>query len=255
MEAVGSVTVCLVIPCFNERDRLRGDQLKELADDPRVSLVLVDDGSIDGTADILRTTAEIHDDIAVVSLARNGGKGEAVRAGLQRALASGAAWVGYVDADMAVPAHEIRRLIDVATEMSDGAAGAAEFDVVLGSRLALLGRDVRRSPFRHYTGRVFATLASLVLGKPVYDTQCGAKLLRRSDALERSIARPFRSRWAFDVELLGRLDRAGVPPDRFWEEPLLVWHDIGGSRRTVRASLRASADLLIVWRDLRRHLP
>jgi dolichyl-phosphate beta-glucosyltransferase len=253
VEAVGATTVCLVMPCFNERDRLRDDQVKELADDPRVTLVLVDDGSTDGTADVLQTIAQNHVDVSVVLLASNRGKGEAVRAGLQRAVASGAAWVGYVDADMATPAHEIRRLIDVATETGDEVAGRAGVDVVLGSRLALLGRDVRRSAFRHYTGRVFATLASLLLGKPVYDTQCGAKLLRRTDALEQSIVRPFRSRWAFDVELLGRLDRAGVPPERFWEEPLLVWHDVGGSRRTLRASLRASADLLLVWRDLRRN--
>ncbi|MCU1358913.1 MAG: hypothetical protein JWN99_202, partial [Ilumatobacteraceae bacterium] len=51
--------------------------------------------------------------------------------------------------------------------------------------------------------------------------------------------------------LLGRLGRAGVPPTAFWEEPLLVWHDIAGSRRTVVASVRASLDLFSIWRDLR----
>jgi glycosyltransferase involved in cell wall biosynthesis len=181
----------------------------------------------------------------VIALPHNGGKGEAVRAGLVSSLAANPSWIGYVDADMATPASEILRLLDVASSTSC-------IDVMIGSRVALLGRDVQRSAFRHYTGRVFATLASLVLSKPVYDTQCGAKLFRRTIAFDRSIAAPFRSRWAFDVELLGRLESAGVEPSRYWEEPLLVWHDIGGSRRTVPQSIGAAAELLPIWRDLRR---
>lgn len=237
-------SVCLVVPCYNERTRLAVDQIGELTEDRRVSLVLVDDGSTDGTLELLRSIERSNSRVAVLALARNGGKGEAVRAGLVSASANDPDWVGYVDADMAAPASEVLRLIDLATK-------TAGVDVVLASRVALLGRDVQRSAFRHYTGRLFATFASLVLAKPVYDTQCGAKLFRRTDALDESIASPFRSRWAFDVELLGRLEQAGVEASRFWEEPLLVWHDVSGSRRTLLASMRASADLLTIWRELR----
>jgi hypothetical protein len=153
-------------------------------------------------------------------------------------------WLGYLDADMAAPASEILRLVDVAV-------GNPCVDVVLGSRVALLGRDVQRSVLRHYTGRVFATIASIVLAKPVYDTQCGAKLFRRTDAFDEAIVAPFRSRWAFDVELLGRLESAGVDPSRFWEEPLLIWRDVSGSQRTLLGSVRATFELLPIWRDLR----
>ena len=236
--------MCLVVPCFNEERRLRADELRALTSDARVSVVVVDDGSTDGTLQRLREIERCTPRMGVVSLSRNGGKGEAVRAGLLASRSTGSAWVGYVDADMSTPATELLRLIDVAVR-SPG------IDVLLGSRLALLGRDVRRSPFRHYTGRLFATLASSVLSKPVYDTQCGAKLFRRTSAFERSIEAPFRSRWAFDVELLGRLDNAGVDASKFWEEPLLVWHDVHESRRSVRASVRAAIDLVPIWRDLR----
>ena len=174
-----------------------------LTADDRVSLVLVDDGSTDRTLDLLRSIERDTSRVTVIALPRNRGKGEAVRAGLVSALAADPSWLGYVDADMATPASEILRLLDVA-------AGTPGVDVVLGSRVALLGRDVQRSAFRHYTGRVYATLASLVLAKAVYDTQCGAKLFRRTNAFDRSIVAPFRSRWAFDVELLGRLESAGV---------------------------------------------
>ncbi|HEX6659054.1 MAG TPA: glycosyltransferase [Ilumatobacter sp.] len=246
MEAVRVAnSLHLVVPCYNEHTRLAVDQIGELTADDRVSLVLVDDGSTDRTLDLLRSIERDTHRVTVIALPRNGGKGEAVRAGLVSSLAANPSWIGYVDADMATPASEILRLLDVA-------ASTPCIDVMIGSRVALLGRDVQRSAFRHYTGRVFATLASVVLSKAVYDTQCGAKLFRRTSAFDRSIAAPFRSRWAFDVELLGRLESAGVEPSRYWEEPLLVWHDVSSSRRTVPQSIGAAAELLPIWRDLRR---
>lgn len=237
-------SVCLVVPCYNECARLAVDEIGALAADSRVSLVLVDDGSTDGTLDLLRTIERDTPRVTVIALPKNQGKGEAVRAGLISASAAETTWLGYFDADMATPASEILRLLDVAV-------GRPCVDVVLGSRVALLGHDVQRSVFRHYTGRVFATFASLVLAKAVYDTQCGAKLLRRTTAFDEAIEAPFLSRWAFDVELLGRLESAGADTSRYWEEPLLIWRDVSGSRRTLLASVRATLELLPIWRDLR----
>lgn len=236
--------LCLVIPAFDEERRLPIDEIEELASDPRVRLVFVDDGSGDGTAAILAALAERFERVEVVTLPENVGKGEAVRRGLQHARATEAAWVGYFDADMATPAREVLRLVDIAL-------ARPELEVVMGSRVALLGRDIERSSFRHYTGRVFATIASLTLDKPVYDTQCGAKLLRAGAALDTAIDRPFQSRWAFDVELLSRLDQAGVPPSAFWEEPLAAWRDAPGSRRSIAASVTSTMEVLALRDDLR----
>lgn len=236
---------CFVVPCFDEAQRLRIDEILRVATEGGCSLVLVDDGSTDGTGELLAATAARHAGVEAVVLRENVGKGEAVRRGLVVASGTGCPWVGYFDADLATPVDEVLRLLAIAEDHDD-------LDVVIGARVALLGRDIRRSPFRHYTGRVFATLASIVLHKPVYDTQCGAKVLRAGSALDAAVGAPFGSRWAFDVELLGRLARAGVEPAAFWEEPLRRWDDIAGSRRSVRASVRSTLDLLAIRRELAR---
>ena len=89
---------------------------------------------------------------------------------------------------------------------------------------------------RHSGGRVFATLASLALGLPVYDTQCGAKLFRASREFESLLAEPFLTTWEFDVELMARLVRARRGSERpqahqvIYEYPLERWHDVPGSK-------------------------
>ncbi len=107
-------------------------------------------------------------------------------------------------------------------------------DVALGARVALLGRRIAGKAHRHWLRRVFAAAASVILGLPVYDTQCGAKAFRRTKALEAALGRPFSARWAFDVELIGRLlaggpGAPGVPVASFLEVPLREWRDVGGS--------------------------
>ena len=176
-------------------------------------------------------------------LAHNSGKAEAVRQGLLRALDDGAAVVGYLDADLSTPVSEAVRL---AAEL----AQQPEVQVALGSRIRLLGSQLQRTPARHYLGRVFATAASLTLGLPVYDTQCGAKLFRKSPELVQALATPFSSRWAFDVELLGRLLRLGIRTEAFLEVPLRSWRDVGGSKLRPLAMARAAWDLLNIQRRL-----
>jgi hypothetical protein len=122
-----------------------------------------------------------------------------------------------------------------------GAKGA------LGSRVALLGSRIERRWYRHYLGRVFATAASLILRLPVYDTQCGAKLFRNTEALRAALGRPFFTRWAFDVELLNRMLRESDAPlgvDDLIEIPLREWRDKAGSRMGVPQMLRGGLELL-----------
>ena len=240
-----------VVPCFDEAARIDGPAFLTLVDEGELaSLVFVDDGSRDETLAVLRGIArERPAQVEVIALPANQGKAEAVRQGFLHALSRGAGIVGYVDADLATPPHELHRLAALAR--------GGDIDILMGSRVQLLGRTIERSHSRHYLGRVFATCASLSLGLPVYDTQCGAKLFRRTEALSSALDRPFTSRWVFDVELLARLIRPGpgiaaIAVERIREEPLLSWTDVPGSKLRPAAALRSGLDLLRLGLRLRR---
>jgi glycosyltransferase involved in cell wall biosynthesis len=240
----------LVVPCHNEERRLDTAAFITFAQARRALLLFVNDGSTDGTARVLRDIQEAaNDSIQILHLEVNQGKAEAVRRGLSQALDAGAAVVAYCDADLSTPLDEVERLLDVVT------GGSAA--VAIGSRVALMGTKIERHPMRHYLGRIFASAVSLVLHSVVYDTQCGAKCFRASPALRAALAEPFLSRWAFDVELLGRLlsGTPDVPPlgvDDFVELPLRRWRDVGGSKLTPAAMVGAAIDLVRIRRDLRR---
>lgn len=226
----------VVVPCFNEERRLQPDGLLQLLSNPSVELTLVDDGSTDGTLHALEALREREPKrVHVVALTRNGGKAEAVRAGLQAALSRGSTIVCYLDADLATPPAEMLELIK---QLETG-----PYDVVLGARVALLGRHIERNPVRHYLGRVFASLAAISLHLRIYDTQCGAKAFRATKELSSALEHPFSSRWVFDVELIGRLLSRGIAPQRFAEVPLKEWRDVKGSTLKPTAMVRALGEL------------
>ncbi len=232
----------VVVPCFDEAARLRPDTfLGAVRAQPGLSFVFVDDGSRDGTAAVLRSLcARRPDRLDLIELPANRGKAEAVRAGVQVALDRGADYVGYWDADLSTP---LPAIADFRAELD----ARPHARLVMGARVQLLGRRITRRASRHYSGRVFATMASLALGLPVYDTQCGAKLFRVTPDLARVFGRPFRSRWIFDVEILERMvhpdGRRTLGDPGIVELPLLEWTDIAGSKLRALDFLRAALDL------------
>ncbi len=239
----------MVVPCYNEAGRLRPERFEEfLARAPHVRILAIDDGSTDRTYDLLRELEKrTQGRLRAVRFALNQGKAEAVRQGMLAALAERPTYVGYWDADLATPLEAIG---DFERVLEDRPLVL----LALGSRVLLMGRSIHRSSLRHYLGRVFATFASLTLGLPVYDTQCGAKLFRATEETDRLFRPPFLSRWIFDVELLARLIelRARQGGDRvqeaLYELPLRHWHDVPGSKVRPRDGLRALRDLFRIQR-------
>jgi len=242
----------LVVPCYNEAARLDVAAFRRFAAEHPQRFLFVNDGSTDATHDVL---AKLHESdprrFLLFDLPRNQGKAEAVRQGVLRAFEEGCDYVGYWDADLATPLAVIPQLHDFLETRPD-------IQIVVGARVRLLGRRIERRALRHYLGRVFATAASLTLGLAIYDTQCGAKLLRAGEETRRLFEEPFRTNWIFDVEMLARFVRGrrasgGEPAESaIYEWPLDEWRDVAGSKVKLRDFLKALFGMAtIYWTYLR----
>jgi glycosyltransferase involved in cell wall biosynthesis len=242
----------LVVPCYDEATRLRDATfLDALSERPWLSLLFVDDGSRDATAERLEAlVARAGARATLLRLGENRGKGEAVRAGLCAALArEDAVFVGYWDADGATPFAELDRLAGHLASHA-GLLGA------IGSRRPAPDAEIRRSAWRAVAARVASALIVRALGARLHDTMCGAKLFRAGPRLERVLAEPFRTRWTFDVELLARISADAGPGSDLGEivheVPIRRWRDVPGSKVRPADVARVPFDL---WRIRHAHPP
>jgi len=242
------LNVAIVIPCYNEANRLDSSKFKDFASHGHnVRFLFVNDGSTDNTLEVLESLRESDPRIfSVCRLTKNSGKAEAVRQGFLAAFESNSDYVGFWDADLATPLDTIVSFCQLLDDRRD-------IEMVFGSRVWLLGRTIERKAWRHYLGRVFATTVSLVLGLNVYDTQCGAKLFRVSPTLMALFREAFITKWIFDVEIIARLIQmrreTNLPAveDIIYEYPLLEWRDVGGSKVTAIAFIKAIFELLSIY--------
>lgn len=248
------MSLCIVvIPCYNESARLRQEAFREFArHQPGIRFLMVNDGSTDDTHQVLRELASSDPrHFEVLNLPLNMGKAEAVRQGILQALSQRPSMVSFWDADLATPLEAIPQFREILNQQP-------RLQIVLGARVKLLGRSIRRKTSRHILGRAFATTASLVLGMPIYDTQCGAKMFRAGEITQELFQQPFCSRWIFDVELLARLTqlhragRSARPDQAVYEFPLQRWMDVPGSKLRLRDFLKATAELIRIWWIYRR---
>jgi glycosyltransferase involved in cell wall biosynthesis len=237
-------SLTVVLPAYNEAGRIgpaldellgylrrRGETARDGAPGSaalpkRVDVLIVDDGSSDGTADLVRARNEPELEVLSVS---HGGKGAAVRAGMLHADTD---VILFADADMATPPDMIPLLV----------AALEDHDVALGSRIQPDGSDMRATQpwYRRALGKAFHRLASIWVVGPVQDTQCGFKAFTREaahDVFERQRIGSI----VFDVELIFLARRRGY---RLAVVPIR-WGDRRGSR--MRASpglaLRVAWDL------------
>lgn len=239
----------IVVPCFNEELRLPVESFRRfVAEHPEVCFLMVNDGSLDQTLPLLKWLKTIApDNFVVLHLPLNLGKAEAVRLGCCAAFDLAPDYVGYWDADLAAPLEAIPQYREVLDRRP-------EIDLVIGSRLPLLGHTIQRSLIRYYLGRLFAWSAVAVLGLPIYDTQCGHKLFRNTPGLRKVFETQFHARWIFDVELfarwIGRRTTACLQRTRnsIYELPLESWHDVAGSKLKSSDFLRSFFELAqIAW--------
>lgn len=237
-------STAIIIPCYNEADRLDTDAFVSFTrSNPSFRFLFVDDGSTDETRSVILKMSK-KAAVEYLFLKENHGKAEAVRRGCIHAidLSEEYNYVGFLDADLATPLDELPRFLRVLETNR-------ECQIVLGSRWQRLGSKISRNPLRHFLGRVFATFVSNYLKMSVYDTQCGAKLMR-SSIVKEVFDKAFISKWFFDVEILRRLTRVYNPKDDSWaiEIPLSSWSEVGGSKIKITDFIKAPWELVKIAR-------
>jgi glycosyltransferase involved in cell wall biosynthesis len=245
----------IIVPCYNEADRIKqGEFLDYCRQNPHVVFLFVNDGSTDGTGNILDRLAQTNPrQIITINLQSNNGKGEAVRLGILEAIPGDFDFVGYWDADLATPLDHIKTFIDLLKE-------SPRRDIVMGARIQMLGRSICRKTARHYIGRLFATAVSVMLGLPVYDTQCGAKIFRNSPFLLELFREQFLTKWIFDVEILARYlttSNSGlqkIMTEKIIEYPLQSWTDVPGSKIKLTDFTGSILALSRIWLYYRKNM-
>ncbi len=238
--APGGYRLSVVVPAYRESDRIAGTVARirsELADvasgggpDGGLEVVVVDDGSDDGTADAARAGGADQ----VLVLERNRGKGAAVREGVMSARGR---TVAFIDADLAYAPAQLVRFVERIEEGWDVAVGSRQHTDTL--------TVVRAGRLREVGGRIVNVLTGIVLLGRYRDTQCGLKAMR-SDAARLVFSHCTVDRFAFDVEVFHLVERYRLS---LVEVPVTV---VNSSRSTVRLA-RDTSRLLTDLFSIRRH--
>lgn len=218
-------TLTVVVPAYNEEKRLGATLKRMLAyfdeQGSPFEILVVDDGSTDGTAGLVETISACRKEVQLVSYKANRGKGYAVRQGM---LAGRGERLLLSDADLATPIEEVEKLI---------AKLNAGYDIAIGSR-DVQGSELikHQSILRELGGKTFNKLVQLIAVPGIHDTQCGFKLFTRG-AAQSVFSRCTVDHFAFDVEVLFVAIR--VFGFRVAETPIRWAHQEGSS--------------VVFWRD------
>lgn len=233
-----SLAYSFVIPAYNEGVRLR-PTLNELLRHAReekwdIEILVVNDGSSDDTAQIVREYSKLHPQVLLVENPGNHGKGYSVRNGMLHARGDICL---FTDADLSSPMTEAQKLFDA---IANGA------DIAIGSRWLQTELQTERQPlYRQLFGRVFNLALRLILGLRFADTQCGFKAFRR-EAAQQIFPLQKIERWGFDPEILFLAQRAGM---RIEEVPVLWAHSEGTRLHPFRDGMRMFIEVLRIRRN------
>lgn len=229
----------VVVPAYNEARRILPslDRIFSYLDEhhPDHELILVDDGSTDGTVAAVQQHCGHRPQLRVVSYGGNRGKGYAVRTG---ALQANGDVVLFSDADLSTPIEEMEKMLTL----------VQEYDLVIGTRAHKNSEIRRHQPwYREIAGKFFNLMVRLIVGLRFHDTQCGFKLFRR-DSMSAVLRGLQVDRFAFDVEIIACAQAAGL---KVAEVPV-VWINCPGSTVGLWQGVQAYVDLFQIRRRARR---
>jgi len=233
----------IVIPAYNESARIPAT-LESVVNCIRVrhwsaEVIVVNDGSTDSTAAVVREFAAHAPEVRMIENPRNLGKGLSVRNGM---LAAYGEVVLFTDADLSAPIEEAERLF---AAIADGA------DIAIGSRWMQSSRQTHRQPlYRQFFGRCFNIFVRAVMGLKFADTQCGFKAFTR-DAAQTVFQLQTIERWGFDAEILFIALLRG-----YWiiEVPVSWAHDARTRMSYIRDGMKMLEELAVIrWNAFRGH--
>jgi glycosyltransferase involved in cell wall biosynthesis len=233
-------TYSIVIPAYNESARILATLRSVVSCIHErgwsAEVIVVDDGSRDQTAQIVRAFAYNSPEVRLVQNPVNRGKGFSVRSGILQALGE---VVMFTDADLSAPIEEAEGLFDAI-------AGGA--DIAIGSRWLATSRQTIRQPlYRQLFGRCFNGVTRLIMGLPYADTQCGFKAFTRA-AAQTVFQLQTIERWGFDPEILFIARKRGYCVA---EVPVSWAHDERSRMSYLKDGMRMLEDIAIVrWNAL-----
>ena len=236
-----NLTYSFIIPAYNEGERLSASLPKVLGyiqqQGLQAEVIVVNDGSVDDTADVVRKLAASNPVIHLLENPGNRGKGYSVRNGMLRGRGD---VLLFSDADLSSPIYEAGKLFNA---IAQGA------DIAIGSRWLQAELQTERQPwYRQLYGRLFNLGLRIVLGLTYRDTQCGFKAFNRT-AAQTVFSRQRVERWGFDPELLFLANKLGL---RTVEVPVEWAHDHASRINPLRDGLNMGVEILAVrWNDIR----
>ncbi|WP_422081017.1 response regulator [Ulvibacterium sp.] len=232
--------VGVVIPCYNEEERLLSSEFKAFAHkNLGYHLCFVNDGSTDNTLAVLEKLKEANPtNISVYNCEKNGGKAEAVRQGMLHLITDQQFdYVGFLDADLSTDFRDFDDLVKT-IENSD-------FKIVSGSRISRMGADITKESARKIISKTINLIIQTILGMPFKDTQCGAKIMDREIAAT-VFQKKFITKWLFDVEIFMRMRKFYGKDEAkrlICEQPLKRWIHADGSKLSMKDSIKIVGQL------------
>ena len=237
----------IIIPCYNESQRLPFAQFADfLKNNKDYLLCFVNDGSKDDTLECLEDFCLNHNNATFYDMPTNVGKAEAVRTGVNYVLNQfSTETVGFLDADLSTSLEDYKKIVNtLITEKKS---------VVFGSRKIVKNKNIKRSKFREFASYMVGLTIQVILGLPIKDTQCGAKVFS-NQAATKAFKDAFISRWIFDVEVFIKLKNWFGKKEimhQMIEFPLPKWEDVDGSKITFTESIRMPMQILNIGLNYR----
>jgi CheY-like chemotaxis protein len=229
------VSAAVVIPCYNEEERLQSEHFLSFLDkNIGYKLCFVNDGSKDKTLEVLKKIQKGREHyIIIYNCLKNGGKAESVRQGmLYMAKEFNIDFVGFLDADLSTNFADFIDLVDTIKK--------SDFKIVSGSRIARMGADIYKESSRAFISKTINYIIRKTLKMDFQDTQCGAKVMRK-DLIKVVFDKPFYTKMLFDVEIFMRIrNKYGLEKAKsmLCEQPLKKWVHMDGSKLSFNDSIK-----------------